>query len=157
MGLIDRIDTVARLRALSDRGWSLRANLSERYITVQRARASEDPAYVLPERGAAKLAAAANVSPAWLRFGEGAMELTAPSSPVANAGPRNSLIETLARSIADMTAAGDLDGARSSTELLSKLLNPQPAAARVLEHDEEAPEGESHQRRAFPKPTGTGG
>ncbi len=77
MGLLERLDEVQTLRGLSDRGWSQKAKLSERYVHVARDRAEKDPSYVLPEKGAQKLADAAQVSAEWLRFGRGARDVVA--------------------------------------------------------------------------------
>jgi len=119
MTLSERLDLVLRERGISDTEWSERARLSDRYITVQRQRFKQDPSYRLPERGAAKLAAAVKVSVEWLRFGRGTMDGTI---EVGETSPRDELIDYLGLAVGKLRAAGDLDGARKTTAFLASLL-----------------------------------
>ena len=129
MVLNERLDAVEAARGLSDRAWSLKAKLSDRYVHTQRMRFKADPSYVMPEKGAAKLAAAAHVSAEWLRFGRGEMEPSTTQAPATN--PRQPLVEQLARSVSELTASGDLEGARIALQSLNRLLGvePEPAAS----------------------------
>lgn len=70
--LAARIETVCGRRGFSERAWCKAAGLSEGYLATQRAR-EVDEGYVLPEKAALRLAAAANVYVEWLRFGQGPM------------------------------------------------------------------------------------
>lgn len=127
MTLSERLDLVLRERGLSDTEWSEKARLSDRYITVQRQRFKQDPNYRLPERGAAKLAAAVKVSVEWLRFGRGTMDGTI---EVGETSPRDELIDYLGLAVGKLRAAGDLDGARKTTAFLASLLEAtQPELA----------------------------
>lgn len=103
MSLVERFDAVERARRLSDRSWSLRAKLSERYVHVARDRAKKDPAYVLPEKGARALADAADVSVEWLRDGRGAME-RAPAAAVG--APEKALPEAVELAFFDAISQG---------------------------------------------------
>lgn len=120
----DRIEQVCRAHNLNDRSWSLKAGLSEGYLATQRTRAADDPSFVLPEKSARKLAAVAKISVDWLRFGGGSMDAQESAS-----SPRQTLIDNLARSVSELTAAGDLDGARIAAASLAKLLGVEPEVA----------------------------
>lgn len=149
----DRIDKVCEARGLSDHRWSLAAGYSKTYMAQIRKRAADSADYELPEKTAAALAAAANVNAEWLRWGRGAMEGAA-SAPAPTAS-RQALIDNLARSASELSTVGDVEGARIAAESLVRLLGG--ASSRPLDVDEEAPEGESHQRRRFgPPPPKTG-
>lgn len=121
----DRIEQVCKARNLTDRSWSLKAGLSEGYLATQRTRAADDPAFVLPEKSAKKLAQAVQVDAIWLRFGEGAMESGVP--PVAAPHPRKTLVDNLARAVSELTAVGDLRAARIAANSLADLLREEPA------------------------------
>lgn len=129
MGLTERIDAVCKARGWSDRAWSLKAGLSSQYIHTARVRAERDPSYRLPEKGAAALAAVAQVPTEWLRFGRGTMDTTTPT-PSAEPRPdaRAMFVQQLARSIADLAAAGDDDAARKASQLLTELLTDETPA-----------------------------
>lgn len=70
--LAARIELVCGRRGFSERAWCKAAGLSQGYLATQRAREAED-GYVLPEKAALRLAAAANLRVEWLRFGQGPM------------------------------------------------------------------------------------
>jgi hypothetical protein len=122
----DRIEQVCQAHNLNDRSWSLKAGLSEGYLATQRTRAADDPSFVLPEKSARKLAAVAKINVDWLRFGQGAME---GAHETAEASPRQALIDALARSVSELTAAGDIEGARIAASSLAKLLGVEPEVA----------------------------
>lgn len=133
MGLTGRIDAICKARGWSDRAWSLKAGLSSQYIHTARVRAERDPSYCLPEKGAAALARVAQVSPEWLRFGRGTMDSHTPA-PSNDARPdaRAVFVQQLARSIADLAAAGDDEAARKASQLLTELLTGEsPSLAPV--------------------------
>ena len=123
----DRIEQVCQAHNLNDRSWSLKAGLSEGYLATQRTRAADDPSFVLPEKSARKLAAVAKINVDWLRFGQGAMEGSAHET--ADATPRQALSDALARSVSELTAAGDIEGARIAASSLAKLLGVEPELA----------------------------
>ncbi len=124
--LLDRIDTVCRLRGLNDHAWSTGAGLSPKYLYVARNRALKNPNYRLPEDGAEQLARFAAIRAEWLRYGRGPMERDAatPGAPSARAA----FVQQLARSIADLAAAGDDDAARRAARLLTELLTDETTA-----------------------------
>jgi len=66
---MQRIEQVCAQKGLTKKGWSRAAGFSENYIAMQGQRAKREPAFVLPEDGAAALARAAGISAEWLRFG----------------------------------------------------------------------------------------
>jgi hypothetical protein len=120
----NRFDEVCRVRGITARAWSLQAGFSERYLAVQRNRSADDPSYVLPEKPAARLAAAVNISVDWLRFGRGSMEIP---TPLPN--PRLTLIHDTLRALGEMVTAGDLEGARIALQSLNRLLGVEPEVA----------------------------
>lgn len=152
-GLEERVKEVCELRGFrSPAAWSKKAGLSPGYLATYLSRKVR-----LPEGGAQQLAEAAGVNASWLRDGKGPRE-GEPSSAVQSTPPgaRQTLVRQLAQNVADLTAAGDLDGARIIAESLARLLG-QGTSPRVLEHDADAPPEESHQRRKFqPPPPKTG-
>jgi hypothetical protein len=131
----DRFDQVTAARGLSDHRWSLAAGYSKTYLAQLRSRAADDPAWVLPEKTAAGLAAAAAVSAEWLRYGRGSMD------PAPTSG-RQALIDQAARSASELAAAGDIEGARIAAITLNRLLG-------VDQRQVDDPDEHSHTRPAF--------
>ena len=138
MTLIERLDRVCAERGLSDRGWSFKAELSGQYVHTLRVRAGLDPSYRIPEKGAEKLARAANVSADWLRFGRGTMDGTSttsntPSTPSTTSNVRQQFIDMLGRFVGELYAAGEKDAAGGAATLLAQLTNGPARAPETVD------------------------
>lgn len=143
--LDQRLDEVEALRNLNDRSWSLKAGLSEGYLATQRLRASQEPAFLLPEKNGTKLARVAAVNPEWLRKGVGTRE---GNDPVEDAptSPRGDLVAFLGQSVGKLHAAGDVAGARAAVAALAQLLGMPVAVPTEVDLGAD-PEADSGQRR----------
>lgn len=168
-GIRERVQWIIANRPdWSARSLSKKAGMSEAYVRKLMEREPQRP----DAAALAKIAVLTGVSPNWLIFGIGqphdivapdesnqsATASTPPAAPIRPPMTRQALIESLARGASDLSLAGDHESASVAADALARLLGQGPLErGRVLEPDEEAPEGESHRRRSFPKPTGTGG
>lgn len=126
-----RLDEVCSLRGFTERAWSLSAGLSEKYLAVQRVRASGNPAFVMPEHAAARLAAAANVHPQWLRHGTGERDAEGAEARtiiVPRLNPRDHAVKELLRLAEGLMAARDHAAVAVLHEAIGRLL-PAPHAA----------------------------
>lgn len=138
-----RLDEVCAARGLSERAWSLAAGLSDKYLAVQRHRAADDPTWLLPEKAAAKLAEAAGVNVAWLRWGRGPRDPSPPDDEtvqVARLNPRENLIRDLFNHAAVLTLARDFEAVRVINAAVAQLMGAAEQA-----HSE--PEDVSGQRK----------